>query len=66
LGEALEGDVSVFSAILEHDPLSPSLLPLGWNEMKDPLVFFKDIYVKLSEVWVEDLYKASQEDFLTW
>ncbi|MHC8356163.1 hypothetical protein ACYZTL_13255 [Pseudomonas sp. LB3P81] len=66
LREALDGDSSVFSEILEHDPMSHSLLPLGWNEMKDPRAFFEDVYVKLSEAWVDDLYKASQEDFSEW
>ena len=66
LGEALDGESSVFSEVLEHDPISHSLLPLGWNEMKDPRAFFEDMYAQLSEAWVDDLYKASQEDFLTW
>lgn len=66
LGDALDGDSSVFSEVLEHDPMSHSLLPLGWNEMKEPRAFFEDVYVKLSEAWVHDLYKASQEDFSTW
>ena len=66
LGEALDGDPSVFSKVLEHDPMSHSLLPEGWNEMKDSRAFFEDVYNKLSEVWVDDLYKASQEDFLNW
>ncbi|VVO76369.1 hypothetical protein PS870_01561 [Pseudomonas fluorescens] len=34
--------------------------------LKDPKAFFEDVYVKLSEAWVDDLYKASQEDFSTW
>jgi hypothetical protein len=66
LGEALDGDSSVFSEILEHDPMSPSSLPPGWNEMKNPRAFFEDVYLKLSEAWINDLYKASQEDFSTW
>ncbi|MCU1763672.1 hypothetical protein NTD84_28660 [Pseudomonas sp. 14P_8.1_Bac3] len=66
LVEALDGDPKVFSDVLEHDPISPSLLPLGWDEMNDPKAFFEDVYVKLSEAWAEDLYKASQEDFSTW
>ncbi|MNC29843.1 hypothetical protein D3C75_781110 [compost metagenome] len=66
LGDALDGGLGVFSEVLEHDPISHSLLPSGWNEMKDPRAFFEDIYVALSEVWVDDLYKASQEDVLTW
>ncbi|UCP08738.1 hypothetical protein K5R88_23425 [Pseudomonas sp. MM213] len=66
LGEALDGDSKVFAEVFEHDPISPSLLPPGWDEMKDPKAFFEDVYVKLSEAWVEDLYKASQEDFSTW
>ncbi|WP_419711353.1 hypothetical protein [Pseudomonas sp. NFX224] len=66
LGEALDGEASVFSEVLEHDSISHSLLPPGWNEMKDPRAFFEDVYVKLSEAWADDLYKASQEDFLTW
>jgi hypothetical protein len=66
LGEALDSGSSVFSEVLEHDPMSHSLLPLGWNAMKDPRAFFEDIYVKLSEAWVDDLYKASQEDFSEW
>lgn len=40
LGDALDGDSSVFSEVLEHDPMSHSLLPLGWNEMKEPRAFF--------------------------
>ncbi|MCW8278101.1 hypothetical protein IMF27_23100 [Pseudomonas sp. PCH199] len=66
LGEALDGDLSVFSEVLEHNPMSHSLLPPGWNEMKNPRAFFEAVYVKLSEAWVDDLYKASQEDVLTW
>lgn len=66
LGEALDGDSSVFSEILEHDPMSHSLLPPGWNDMRNPRAFFEDVYLKLSEAWVDDLYKASQEDFSTW
>ncbi|MGY2341468.1 hypothetical protein ACW9HW_19795 [Pseudomonas sp. SDO5532_S415] len=66
LGEALEGDSSVFFEVLEHDPMSYSLLPPGWNEMKDPRAFFEDVYVKLSEAWVDDLYKASREDRSRW
>ena len=46
--------------------MSVTFLVLGWNEMKDPKAFFEDVYVKLSEAWVDDLYKASQEDFSTW
>lgn len=66
LGEALDGDPSVFSKVLEHDPMSHSSLPPGWDEMKDPRAFFEHVYVALAEAWVDDLYKASQEDFLTW
>ncbi|WP_077048349.1 hypothetical protein [Pseudomonas sp. KK4] len=66
LEEALDGDSSVFSEILEHNPLSHSLLPPGWNEMKDPRAFFNDVYAMLSEAWVGELYKASQEDSLAW
>ncbi|MGE8069288.1 hypothetical protein [Pseudomonas sp. NPDC089569] len=66
LKEALDGDLSVFSEALKHNPLSHSLLPLGWDEMNDPKAFFEDIYIKLSEAWGDDLYKAGQEDILTW
>lgn len=66
LGTALDGNPKIFFDVFEHNPLSPSSLPPGWDEMKDPKAFFEDVYVKLSEAWVEDLYKASQEDFSTW
>lgn len=66
LDEALKGDPSVFSDVLEHDPISPSSLPPEWDEMKNPKAFFEDVYLKLSEAWAEDLQKASLEDFTTW
>ena len=66
LGDALDGDPSVFLEVLEHDPILPSSLPPGWDEMKNPKAFFEDVYLKLSEAWIDDLYKASQEDFSTW
>ncbi|MDR6609963.1 hypothetical protein [Pseudomonas synxantha] len=66
LEEALEGGLSVFSEVLQHDPLSHSLLPLGWDEMKAPKEFFKEIYIMLSKVWADDLNKAAQEDILSW
>ncbi|WP_166224978.1 hypothetical protein [Pseudomonas atagonensis] len=66
LSEALAGDESVFFTVLKHDPLSRSLLPIGWGEMQDPKIFFRDIYIKLSEVWEEELYVADQEGFSAW
>ncbi|KPN89044.1 MULTISPECIES: hypothetical protein [Pseudomonas] len=66
LGEALDGDSSVFPEIFAHDPMAHSLLPIGWSEMIDPKAFFEDVYIKLSEAWHDDLYKASQEDFSNW
>lgn len=66
LSEALDGDSSVFSKIFDHDPMAHSLLPVGWSEMIDPKAFFEDVHIKLSEAWRDDLYKASQEDFLNW
>jgi hypothetical protein len=66
LGGMLDGDPGVFSESLEHDPKSHSLLPAGWNDMRKPKDFFEDVHLKLSEAWIDDLYKASQEDFSTW
>lgn len=66
LGEALDGEPSVFSKVFDHDPIAHSLLPIGWSEMIDPKAFFDDVHIKLSEAWCDELYKASQEDFLTW
>lgn len=66
LGEALDGETSDLAKVFKHDPFSHSLLPFGWNEMKDPKSFFEHIYSILSEVWADDLYLASQEDCSTW
>jgi hypothetical protein len=66
LGEALDGEISDLAKVFKHDPFSHSLLPFGWNEMKDPKIFFEHIYSILSEVWTDDLYLASQEDCSTW
>ncbi|WP_456255017.1 hypothetical protein ACP3PM_22480 [Pseudomonas iridis] len=66
LGEALDGEASKLYEVFKHDPFSHSLLPFGWNEMKDPRSFFEHVYSVLSEVWVDELYLASQEDCSTW
>ena len=66
LGEALDGEGSKLYEVFKHDPFSHSLLPFGWNEMKDPRSFFEHVYSVLSEVWVDELYLASQEDCSTW
>jgi hypothetical protein len=66
LDEALDGEISDLAKVFKHDPFSHSLLPFGWNEMKDPKSFFEDIYSVLSEVWADDLYLASQEGYSTW
>lgn len=66
LGEALDGEASKLYKVFKHDPFSHSLLPFGWNEMKDPRSFFEHVYSVLSEVWVDELYLASQEDCSTW
>ncbi|AZZ75210.1 hypothetical protein [Pseudomonas sp. RU47] len=66
LGEALDGEISDLAKVFKHDPFSHSLLPFGWNEMKDPKIFFEHIYSILSEVWTDDLYLAGQEDCSTW
>ncbi|MBK5511149.1 hypothetical protein [Pseudomonas sp. TH15] len=66
LGDTLESDVSIFIEAFKHDPLIPSLLPLGLSNMKNPRAFFEDIYIKLSEVWLNDLCKAGREDRSTW
>jgi hypothetical protein len=66
LGEALDGEISNLAKVFKHDPFSHSLLPFGWNEMKDPKIFFEHIYSILSELWTDDLYLASQEDCSTW
>ena len=66
LGEALDGEASKLYEVFKHDPFSHSLLPFGWNEMKDPMSFFEHVYSILSEVWVDELYLASQEDCSTW
>lgn len=66
LGEALDGEIIDLAKVFKHDPFSHSLLPFGWNEMKDPKGFFEHIYSILSEVWTDDLYLASQEDCSTW
>lgn len=66
LGEALDGETSKLSEVFKHDPFSHSLLPLGWNEIKDPRSFFEHVYSILSEIWIDELYLASQEDCSTW
>lgn len=66
LGEALDGEICDLAKAFKHDPFSHSLLPFGWNEMKDPKSFFEHIYSVLSEVWTDDLYLASQEDRSAW
>ena len=66
LGEALDGEASKLYEVFKHDPFSHSLLPFGWNEMKEPRSFFEHVYSVLSEVWVDELYLASQEDCSTW
>jgi len=66
LGEALDGEASKLSEVFKHNPFSHSLLPLGWNEIKDPRSFFEHVYSILSEVWIDELYLASQEDCSTW
>jgi len=66
LGDALEESGDVFQKVLEHDPFSHSLLPDSWDEMSDPKAFFEGMYFQLSEAWMDELYKASQEDSSTW
>jgi hypothetical protein len=64
--KALEERGDVFQEVLEHDPYSHSSLPEGWDEMSDPKAFFESMYFQLSEAWMDELYKASQEDSSTW
>ncbi|MFW0756591.1 hypothetical protein ACN1C3_17910 [Pseudomonas sp. H11T01] len=66
LVNALEDEDYDFSDVLAHDPESHSSLPPGWDEMKNPRAFFEDICILATEDWVEELYKASQEDPSTW
>lgn len=66
LAEALDGDGDVFFDVLQHDPFSHSVLPEGWDEMKNPKAFFEDMYVLLSERWVDEIRKAGEEDFSIW
>ncbi|MDR9865559.1 hypothetical protein [Pseudomonas baetica] len=66
LNEALDGEISNLADAFKHDPFSHSLLPFGWNEMKDPKGFFEHVHSILSEVWADDLYLAGQEDCSMW
>lgn len=66
LGESLAGETSKLFEAFEHDPFSHTLLPSGWNEITDPRIFFEHVYIVLSEVWVDELNLASQEDSTTW
>jgi len=58
LRRSLDGETSKLSDVFKHDPFSHSLLPLGWNEMKDPRVFFEHVYSILTEVWANELSLA--------
>lgn len=66
LVEALAGETKRLFEVFEHDPFSHTLLPYGWNEISDPRKFFEHVYVVLSEVWVDELFLAGQEDCATW
>ncbi len=66
LDKALAGDPSLLFEAFKHDPFSHTLLPYGWNELKDPRGFFEHVYLILSEIWVDELDLASQEDYTNW
>ncbi|MCG6578008.1 hypothetical protein EGM97_25320 [Pseudomonas sp. AF32] len=66
LAIALDDPEYDFREVFEHDVVSHSSLPPGWDKMKDCRIFFEDIYRYLAKEWSDDLYKASQEDPLTW
>ncbi|WLH14118.1 hypothetical protein PSH58_07265 [Pseudomonas hefeiensis] len=66
LAIALDDPDYDFSKVFEHEVVSHSALPPGWDEMEDFRVFFEDIYKYLAEEWSEELDKASQEDPTTW
>lgn len=66
LGDALRDSSYDFQALLEHDSQTCSSLPNGWDTMKNPRIFFEDIYKFATEVWADDLRKAEAEDISTW
>lgn len=66
LAESLDEPEYDFSKLFEHEVISHSALPPEWDEMKEFRAFFEDIYKYLTEEWVDDLYKASQEDPSIW
>ncbi|WP_411385359.1 hypothetical protein [Pseudomonas sp. MPB03] len=66
LAIALDDPEYDFGEVFEHEVVSHSALPPGWDEMEDCRVFFEDIYKYLAEEWSEELDKASQEDPATW
>ncbi|WP_371355036.1 hypothetical protein [Pseudomonas chlororaphis] len=55
-----------FKKLLEDDPEEYSSLPSGWDEMRNPKAFFKEIFRLASEKWKDDLATASIEDPSTW
>lgn len=66
LEKALDGEASKFFEVFKHDPFSHTLLPYGWNELKDPRGFFEHVYLILCEIWGDELDLASQEDYTNW
>jgi hypothetical protein len=66
LAIALDDPEYDFGEVFEHEVVSHSALPPGWDEKEDFRVFFEDIYKYLAEEWSEELDKASQEDPATW
>ncbi|WP_244868238.1 hypothetical protein [Pseudomonas sp. Cab53] len=66
LAIALDDPAYDFGEAFEHEVVSHSALPPGWDEMEDSRVFFEDIYKYLAEEWSEELDKASQEDPANW
>jgi hypothetical protein len=66
LDKALAEDASLLFEAFKHDPFSHTLLPYGWNELKDPRGFFEHVYLILSEIWADELDLASKEDYTSW
>lgn len=55
-----------FSAQFESDYENPRVLAWDETEIDDPRGFFEDIYRLASEIWKDDVDKASLEDKATW
>ncbi len=66
LKEALSDKNYNFQAVFEDDPEEYSSLPSYWDEMKDPRVFFEDIYRLISSEWALEIAQGLRENPNDW